>query len=67
MARVAYQLAMHSERITADVIEAQEFPDLARRYQVRGVPMTVVNETESLLGAVPPNQLLAAVEKAAAR
>ena len=46
MARAAFQLAMSSEKITADVFEAQEFPELAQRYQVRGVPMTLVNEGE---------------------
>ena len=64
MARAAYNLALHSSKITADVWEAQEFPDLARKYQVRAVPKTVINETEELLGAVPIGHLLAAVEKA---
>jgi len=34
-------------------VEATEFPDLARRYQVSGVPKTVVNETVQILGALP--------------
>jgi len=63
MARAAFQLAMASDKIVADVVEVQEFPDLARQYQVRGVPMTVVNETETLMGAVPPMLLVDAVEK----
>lgn len=66
MARAAFQLAAASERITADVVEVQEFPDLARKYQIRGVPMTVVNESKTLLGAVPPQELLDAVEAAGA-
>jgi predicted DsbA family dithiol-disulfide isomerase len=57
---------MLSSRITADVWEAQEFPELARRYQVRAVPMTVINDKEHVLGAAPVGQLLAAVEKAVA-
>jgi len=65
MARAAFQVATASARITADVVEVQEFPELARKYQIRGVPMTVVNETETLMGAVPPMQLIAAVERAA--
>ena len=63
MARAAYQLAMSSDKITADVVEVQEFPDLARRYQIRGVPMTVVNDVQTLMGNVGGGQLLAAVLK----
>lgn len=61
MARAAFQLAMSSDRITADVVEVQEFPDLGQRYQIRGVPMTVVNEVQTLMGNVGGGQLLAAV------
>jgi len=44
---------MSSPNITAYAVEATEFPDLARRYQVNGVPKTVVNETVEILGALP--------------
>jgi glutaredoxin-like protein len=64
MARAAYQLAMSSAQISADVIEVQEFPDVAQRYQIRGVPMTVVNEGEPLMGNVGGARLLAAVREA---
>jgi glutaredoxin-like protein len=65
MARAAYQLAMSSPQISADVIEVQEFPDVAQRYQIRGVPMTVVNDGEPLMGNVGGARLLAAVREAA--
>jgi hypothetical protein len=64
MARAAYQLAMSSSKITADVVEVQEFPDVARQYQVRGVPMTIVNEGAPLMGNVGGARLLAAVRAA---
>jgi glutaredoxin-like protein len=64
MARAAYQLAMSSPKITADVVEVQEFPEVARRYQVRGVPMTVVNDGEPLMGNVGGARLFAAVRSA---
>ena len=41
--------------------EAQEFPELAQRYQVRGVPMTVVNDGEPIMGNVGGARLLQAV------
>lgn len=64
MARAALQMAMASEKITAEVIEVQEFPELAQKYQIRGVPMTVVNDAETLMGAVPAIHLVEAVERA---
>lgn len=68
-AHLAHRLALESEQVTADVIEATQFPKLARRYRVRGVPHTIINETESVSGAMPEEQfvdrLLAAVKPAA--
>jgi predicted DsbA family dithiol-disulfide isomerase len=61
MARAAFQLAMSSDKITADVFEAQEFPSLAQKYQVRGVPMTLVNEGLPIVGNVGGARLLQAV------
>jgi len=65
MARAAFQMAMASSMITAEVIEVQEFPELARKYQIRGVPMTVVNDRETLMGAVPAIHLVEALERVA--
>lgn len=56
---------MGSAKISAEVVEIQEFPDLARKYQVRGVPMTILNDSEALVGTVPPMQIIDAVERAA--
>jgi len=46
-------MAFASPHITAFAVEATEFPDLARRYQVTGVPKTVVNGEIDILGALP--------------
>lgn len=46
-------MAITSNHVTADVIEAQEFPDLSNRYAVYGVPKTVVNESVQFEGAQP--------------
>jgi len=46
-------MAFANERITAYAVEATEFPDLARRYRVTGVPKTVVNGSVEILGALP--------------
>lgn len=44
---------MENDLITADMIEATEFPQLANKYQVQGVPKTVVNERFFIEGAMP--------------
>lgn len=50
IAHLAHQFAVESTRVTADVIEASEFPDLVQRYEVSGVPKTVVNEKDRCRG-----------------
>ena len=57
-------MAVESEYVTADVIEAQEFPDLARRYGVRGVPKIVINDSVEFVGALPEDQYLSYVKAA---
>jgi predicted DsbA family dithiol-disulfide isomerase len=59
--RLAQQLAIESDLITADLVEVTEFPDLAQRYQVRAVPRTIVNETGVIEGALPEAQFVEAV------
>ena len=51
-------MAFASPHITAYAVEATEFPDLARRYQVNGVPKTVVNEGVEILGALPEDEFV---------
>ena len=53
--------------ITADVIEANEFPELSQQFNVMGVPKTVVNGVEELVGAQPEAQLMAAIRAALGR
>ncbi len=49
---LAYQLAIESDLIRSDMVEVIEFPHLATKYQVMGVPRTVMNETVHIEGAV---------------
>jgi predicted DsbA family dithiol-disulfide isomerase len=51
-------MAFANPNITAYAVEATEFPDLVRRYQVTGVPKTVVNEQVEILGALPEDQFV---------
>ena len=53
VASLAHQAAVESGHVTADVVEINEFPDLAPQYHVRGVPKIVMNDTVELVGAQP--------------
>ena len=55
---LAHRLAMASEWVTADMVEATEFPHLANKYQVYGVPRSVINEVIHIEGAVPESNLI---------
>ncbi len=46
-------MAIENEFVRADMIEATEFPELAQRYAVYGVPLTVANETIRFEGGAP--------------
>lgn len=50
---MAHKLAMLNKNITADMIEATEFPHLSVRYHVQGVPRTMIGEKEAIEGALP--------------
>ena len=50
-ASVAHKLAIESDMITADIIETSEFPDLAMKHNVIGVPKIVVNDKTEFVGA----------------
>ncbi|MFN8474024.1 MAG: thioredoxin family protein [Anaerolineae bacterium] len=62
---MAHQMAMENANITADMVEAIEFPHLAHKYSVMGVPRTVINENVHVEGAVPEAMLLQRVMAAA--
>ena len=50
-AAVAHKLAIESDMVKADVISTTEFPDLAMKYNVIGVPKVVINEKVEFVGA----------------
>lgn len=50
-AAIAHKLAIECELIKTDVIESGEFPDLALKYNVIGVPKIIINEKTEMVGA----------------
>ena len=65
MARAAFQMALANPHIKAEVIEVNEFPTLAQRYNVSAVPLTVIEDRIAIPGAVPEKALVEQVLKAA--
>ncbi|MBI2160251.1 MAG: thioredoxin family protein [Candidatus Rokubacteria bacterium] len=57
-------MAIASDRVRATAIEATEFPELSRAYQVMGVPKVVINDRVQFEGAVSEQDFLGAVLQA---
>ena len=62
--RLAQHMAIASPRVTAQCIEANEFPELSQRYRVMAVPKIVINDRIEFEGAVPEPHFVAAVLQA---
>ena len=59
----AHRLALENKNIRADMVEASTFVPQSVKYGVQSVPLTVINETEKLLGTLPMEKVLEAIEK----
>ena len=58
-------MAVESDLIRADMVEAIEFPHLSNKYNIFGVPKSVFNETVHLEGGVPEPMFLEKLLEAA--
>lgn len=56
-------MAIENPNVRADMVEVSEFPDLAQRYQVYGVPLTVANEKIRFEGGAPEAMFVPALLK----
>jgi glutaredoxin-like protein len=63
---LAHRLAFASAKVQADMVEANEFPHLSMRYNVMGVPRTVINEETFIEGAAPEQMILGKLQEALA-
>ncbi len=62
--KTSHALAAASERVRADMVEISEFPHLANKYGIMGVPKVVVNEKFSFEGSLPELQFWDKIKKA---
>jgi predicted DsbA family dithiol-disulfide isomerase len=51
-------MAVEHAHVTSFIVEASEYPDLVRKYQVSGVPKTMVNDRVEILGARPEEEFV---------
>lgn len=65
---MAHQFAMESPLVEAEMVEASEFPELADRFNVSGVPQTTINMgAGTMVGAAPENYLVDEIRAALER
>ncbi|HOI29277.1 MAG TPA: thioredoxin family protein [Melioribacteraceae bacterium] len=60
----AHKFSYLNDKIKGDMVEATEFPHLSNKYNVRGVPRTVINENTFIEGAAPEQMVLDKVKEA---
>ncbi len=61
-ATTAFDMAVSSDMIKGEVIEASQFRELASQHNVRGVPLNIVNGKERVEGAAPPSMIINAIK-----
>ena len=58
---------MANDNIVSDMVELAEFPDIAEKYNIQGVPRIVINDTHVIVGDMPEadfaQEILKAVDK----
>ena len=62
--RMAHMMAMESDLVKGDMVEATEFPQLSNKYFVSAVPKVVINEKVEFEGALPEKNYLEKVMEA---
>lgn len=61
---LAHRMALENPLVSADMVEANEFPELSNRYGVSGVPHTIINDgAGGLVGANPEDVLVAEMKQ----
>lgn len=51
----AHRMALENDNVEADMVNAQDFPQLTQKYNVFAVPKIVINETTQFEGSLPEN------------
>lgn len=60
---MAHAMAYYSDMVKADMVEVSEFPHIANKYSVQGVPRSVINEKWFMEGAAPEHMLIEKIKE----
>ncbi len=64
---LAFQMALESPMVQAEMVDASEFPELSDQFGVSGVPQTTINlGLGTVVGAYPEDELLEEIFQAVA-
>ena len=63
IAELALSLAMQFKTIKTEIIEVQEYPDLANNYDISSVPLTIINDKIQLSGPISSYTLVESIVK----
>jgi glutaredoxin-like protein len=63
--RIAHQLAMESDMVKADLVNVDDFPEVAKRYNILAAPTVVVNGSYLFYGALQESEFVENVIKGA--
>ncbi len=64
----AHRMALESPWVTAEMVEATEFPELSNQFGIMGVPDTVINHGKGkIVGAVPEGRLMVEIKNTLAK
>ena len=65
---LAHQMALESQMVQAEMVEATEFPELSSKYNIMGVPDTSINHGKGkVVGAVPEVKLVSEIRNVVAK
>jgi glutaredoxin-like protein len=62
--RLAHQMAIESDQVRSDMVEATEFPQLSNHYEVSAVPKIIINDVVHFEGSLPERDYLKKVLEA---
>ncbi len=60
---LAHSMAFYSKMVSSDMVEVSEFPHIANKYSVQGVPRSVINEKWFMEGAAPENMIIEKIKE----
>ncbi len=64
LASMALAMAQENPHIKAEIVEITEFPHVAAKYQIQGVPTVILSDVLMFVGAVPEENFVDAINQA---